>query len=206
MVGIYKVTSPSKKVYIGQSWDIEKRLKGYINNPNKRQTKLFNSIKSYSWKAHNFEVVHELPSDVTQQTLDQYEILYWQLYIELNVEMLNVREPGKGGRFSEESKKKLSESKKGQQPMLGRKHSEETKAKISLARLERNGMKGKKHSEESKKKISEYSKRPRPSTKGRVPWNKGLKGTISEETRQKMSEAKKGRTPWNKGLKKLFIK
>lgn len=37
--------------------------------------------------------------------------------------------------------------------------------------------------------------------KGRTPWNKGLKDTISEETRKKMSDAKKGKIPWNKGLK-----
>jgi hypothetical protein len=40
--------------------------------------------------------------------------------------------------------------------------------------------------------------------KGRIPWNKGLKGVqiCTEETRQKMKESayNKGRTPWNKGI------
>ena len=112
---------------------------------------------------------------------------------------MNVREPGKGGKFSEESKKKLSDSKKGQQGMLGKKHSEETKKKIGNANK---GRKLKPHSEERKKLISEYSKRPRPNAKGRIPWNKGLIDTISDETRAKMSEAKKGRVPWNKGRTK----
>lgn len=202
MVGIYKITSPAGKVYVGQSWNLNKRLKDHSVSPSKKQSKLYNSIKKYGWNNHVFEVIHYLPFDIAQQTLDRYEIVYWQFYKELDIEMLNIREPGKGGRFSEESKRKLSESKKGQQGMLGKKHSEETKAKMSLARLEKNGMRNKKHSEESKKKISEHSKHPRPHMKGRIPWNKGLIGIISEETRQKMSEAKKGRTPWNKGLKK----
>ena len=39
------------------------------------------------------------------------------------------------------------------------------------------------------------------STSGLIPWNKGLKGIYSEETRKKMSEANKGKKAWNKGLK-----
>ena len=203
MVGIYKITNPSKKVYIGQSWDLEKRRKNYSNNPSKGQLLIYNSIKKYGWSAHSFDIVCELPNDITQSILDQYEILYWSMHIDCNFKLMNIREPGKGGKFSEESKKKLSFSKKGQQGMLGKKQSEETKKKISLARLKNNWMRGKKHSEETKKLISEKSKRPRPANKGRIPWNKGLTGTISEETRAKMSEAKKGRVPWNKGVKNL---
>ncbi len=35
----------------------------------------------------------------------------------------------------------------------------------------------------------------------RASWNKGKPGCYSEETIQKMSEAKKGKTTWNKGKK-----
>ena len=61
-----------------------------------------------------------------------------------------------GYKFSEESKLKMSESRKG------KKHSEETKQKLRELNL------GKKHSEESKKKIGESSSK-------RTPWNKGIK-------------------------------
>lgn len=39
--------------------------------------------------------------------------------------------------------------------------------------------------------------------KGRIPWNKGLKGMqkASEEAKLKMSISRKGRKPWNTGLK-----
>jgi len=57
MIGIYKITSPSKKIYIGQSIDIEKRFKYYLNLNCKKQTKLYNSLKKYGYKKHFFEVI-----------------------------------------------------------------------------------------------------------------------------------------------------
>jgi hypothetical protein len=47
MIGIYKITSPSKKVYIGQSVNIEKRKYFYEIGNCKKQIKLYNSIKKY---------------------------------------------------------------------------------------------------------------------------------------------------------------
>ena len=47
MIGIYKITSPSGKVYIGQSLDINERKKHYINiNAVKKQVKIFNSLNN----------------------------------------------------------------------------------------------------------------------------------------------------------------
>ena len=38
LIGIYKITSPSNKIYIGQSLDIDRRFKTYKNiNKVKRQ-------------------------------------------------------------------------------------------------------------------------------------------------------------------------
>lgn len=39
---------------------------------------------------------------------------------------------------------------------------------------------------------------------GFEPWNKGIKGCFSEETIQRMSEAKLGYIPWNKGVDKCY--
>ena len=200
MIGIYKITSPTGKIYIGQSWDIEKRSEYYTKRPNRNQIKIYNSIKKYGWITHSFETIHELPNDIDQNILDNYEILYWVFYIDCGFTMLNARQPGKGGKLSDEAKKKISESAKGHTRNVGRKHSDDTKNKMSLARIQNNGMKGKKLSDEHKQKISEYSKRPRPNMKGRIPWNKGLKNCITEETRKKLSEKKKGKAPWNKGM------
>ncbi len=72
--------------------------------------------------------------------------------------------------FSEETKNKMSEAKKGNKIWLGKEHSEESKMKMSESK------KGKEHSEEAKRKMSE--------------WQIGRK--LPEETKQKMSESLKG--------------
>nr|NP_043747.1 hypothetical protein AlmafMp28 [Allomyces macrogynus]AAC49248.1 ORF211 [Allomyces macrogynus] len=60
-----------------------------------------------------------------------------------------------GVKASDETKAKMSESRKGRTPMLGKTHTEETKAKISEAiKGENNPMFGKTHTEEAKAKIS----------------------------------------------------
>jgi group I intron endonuclease len=129
MVGIYKITSPSNKINIGQSWNIEQRKNTYSQLGCKGQTKLYNSLQKYGWKQHKFDIIHELPEDVTQEVLNQYEILYWQQYKDYGFDMLNIREPGSKGKLSDETKQKLRIPR-----------SEQTKLKQSLAH------KGKKHS------------------------------------------------------------
>lgn len=56
--GIYKITSPSGRVYIGQSTNIKERFKNY-SNPNriKSQTKLYNSLKKYGVENHQFDII-----------------------------------------------------------------------------------------------------------------------------------------------------
>jgi predicted GIY-YIG superfamily endonuclease len=46
---IYKITSPSEKVYIGQSRNIQRRVKNYKRIDCKQQTILYNSINKYGW-------------------------------------------------------------------------------------------------------------------------------------------------------------
>lgn len=110
MVGIYKITSPSGKVYIGQSWDIVARWTKYSPLPHKKQRHIYNSILKYGVKNHKFEIIHELPKDVVQEVLDNYEVLYWQLYKDCGVQVMNIREPGRGGKNSEETRQKMKEN------------------------------------------------------------------------------------------------
>ena len=56
-IGIYKITSPSKKIYIGQSIDIEYRWKSYKRLHCQTQTKLYNSLKKYGSDKHKFEIL-----------------------------------------------------------------------------------------------------------------------------------------------------
>ncbi len=106
-VGIYRITSPSGKVYIGQSWDIKKRISYYNTVSCKSQKVLYNSLCKYGFSAHIFEVIHQLPPDCTQEILDMYEIFYIETYKNANIVLLNVKSGGKGGKHSEETKQLL---------------------------------------------------------------------------------------------------
>lgn len=132
MVGIYKISSPSNKVYIGQSWEIEKRWYHYkYLLPYQRQFKLLNSFKKYGLDGHLFEIVHELPPDVTQMILDEYEKFYINQYKECGIELMNCTDGGKGGKLCEETKKRISER------QMGSKRSIETRKKMSEANRRR---------------------------------------------------------------------
>lgn len=57
--GIYKITSPVNKVYIGNSVNIKERWKTYKALSCKRQKKLYNSLLSHGPENHIFEIVEE---------------------------------------------------------------------------------------------------------------------------------------------------
>src|SRR6185369_2061533 len=94
MVGIYKITSPSGKIYIGQTWNFQKRLRDYRNMKDRRQLKLFNSFQKYGFDSHEMKIVHELPVDVSQETLNTYEQFYMDAYRNCGIELLNLKEAG----------------------------------------------------------------------------------------------------------------
>lgn len=136
MVGIYKITSPSGKVNIGQSWNVERRIRHYHYPKGcPDQIKLHNSFKKHGVKNHTFEIIHELPDDVTQEVLNTYETLYWQLYIDAGSKMLNMREPGSNGKFLPETLKKMSESGKRRMDKIGRLTDEEKQQRKIQSRL-----------------------------------------------------------------------
>lgn len=61
MIGIYKITSPSNNIYIGQSINLERRLARYKSNLNssKGQIRLNRSFIKYGVENHLFEIVLE---------------------------------------------------------------------------------------------------------------------------------------------------
>ena len=136
MIGIYKITSPSGKIYIGQSWDIDLRFAKYHQVRWDKQRKLYASFKSYGLENHVFEVVHELPKDVDQEVIDIYEILYISQYRELGIELLNIREGGSRGKHSEETKtlfkSNLNLFSKGHSVNKGRKQSDDERKRRSI--------------------------------------------------------------------------
>ena len=86
MIGIYKITSPSGKIYIGQSQNIEKRKYYYQKKCSKSQPKLHNSILKYGFENHKFEIVEECDVEL----LNERERFYQDLYNVLSDNGLNL--------------------------------------------------------------------------------------------------------------------
>ena len=149
MIGIYKIISPNKNIYIGQSINIEKRFSDYkkLNNC-KKQTALYRSFLKYGVEKHLFEIICECKIS----ELNHKERYYQDLYSAIGKNGLNCRltaSNDRSGKLSEETKQKLSNSKKG------KKKSEEFKLNKSIkSRGESNVMYGKKHTITSKLKMS----------------------------------------------------
>lgn len=152
MIGIYKITSPTKKVYIGQSIDIEKRFLTYKKLTCKGQTILYRSLKKHGFNKHVFEIVCECEiSD-----LNNKERYYQELYSAIGLSGMNcqlVDTKNEKRIFSEETKLKMSISAKkktitlehraksisilieNNKKRIGRNLSFETKEKLRIANL-----------------------------------------------------------------------
>jgi group I intron endonuclease len=128
--GIYKITSPSGKIYIGQSIDIEKRWeKNYKTLKCKSQIKLYYSLNKYGWDQHMSEIIEECNSN---ELLERET--YWKNYYKvLEIPSLCCRIDGKGGKLSKETKQKISFSSKGISRNKGIPKSKEHKVKMSEA-------------------------------------------------------------------------
>jgi group I intron endonuclease len=77
MTGIYKIASPSGKVYIGQSVDIDRRWKRHKGD-NNTNSLLNKSLSKYGPNNHSWNIIHELPNDVDRNILNKYEQLYME--------------------------------------------------------------------------------------------------------------------------------
>lgn len=58
-IGIYKITSPSGLIYIGQSINIHKRFSAYKKLDCNNQPKLKRSLLKYGYANHTFEIIEE---------------------------------------------------------------------------------------------------------------------------------------------------
>ena len=135
MVGIYKITNPKNKVYIGQSIDIDARLYRYKKIENcKVQTKIYNSLRKYGVENHTFEVVWLC--NVSE--LNYFERKFQLKYNTIGETGLNCKITGdddRSGYASDEFRKKIGFNALGNKNMLGKKHSLESRKKMSKARL-----------------------------------------------------------------------
>lgn len=115
-IGIYGITSPSGKVYIGQSWNISERFGNYRRCECKKQRVLLFSFQKYGVGAHSFEVIHSLTPHTSQSEMDRLEQFYMDSSRAQGIVLLNCREAGSRGKLSEETKARMSASLTGRTP------------------------------------------------------------------------------------------
>lgn len=179
MTGIYKITSPTGKIYIGQSRQCGIRFTRYKNKNCKRQPKIYSSLNKYGPESHKYEIICHLPNDVSNEILNSYEELYIRAYKDCGFELLNLTGGGhKNQELSDDTRDKLRKAATGKKYWLGRRHSEEAKEKIRI------GNTGKVFTKERLKKMSE-------SQKGKAGISFGTKRT--EEQKKRIGDASRGR-------------
>lgn len=102
--GIYKITSPSGRVYIGQSKDIYKRWGHYKRMKCESQKLIYYSFCKYGVDNHLFEIIHVCDKS-------ELDLLEKKYVLDFNSveEGLNIRYGGKNGEISEQQKKQISE-------------------------------------------------------------------------------------------------
>lgn len=91
---LYKIVSPSGKVYIGQTSNLNLRIRMYKYKTCKSQKILYNSIKKYGWDKHIFTILKKLKT--TLEIIDALEIKYIAQYKALNIS-LNIASGGRNG-------------------------------------------------------------------------------------------------------------
>lgn len=177
LIGIYKITSPIGRVYIGQTVDWLRRSLEYKNlNKSKQQTKLHRSFQKYGIEYHEFLFIEEC--NIHQ--LNERE-RYWQEFYNVIEEGLNcqlVKCSDKSGHLSEDTRKSISKS------LVGIPKSEDHINKLTKP-----------------KKGNTNSLKGRPSGRKGIPFSEERKANIrkgklgfthSEETKDKIRKTKKG--------------
>lgn len=143
------ITSPTGRLYIGSTINIERRISHYKCTLGKSQRKLYNSLKKYSWENHKFEIIMTCPLE----DMLKYEMLIGFGFNVLDVQNLNCKLPKFGEEYivvSDETRLKMSNW------QIGRKMSDEARLKMS------NKATGRLRSEETKLKISQNNRMKKP--------------------------------------------
>lgn len=139
--GIYKITSPTNKVYIGESVDITRRFKSYNNLQCKNQKKLYSSLIKHGVIFHTFEIIEHC-------AIEELKVKerYWQDYYNV------IEKNGLNLKLTETSEKKQVHSEETLFKMRGVNNSQWGKKRPDIAlRNKKNILKGEKHPNFGKK-------------------------------------------------------
>lgn len=183
---VYIHTCPNNKRYIGVTKNPKPEYRWSNGEGYKSNKHFYRAIQKYGWKSIKHDVF-EVTTESEMYYLEKYLIAYYHTnHPDIGYNKSSGGEfSSYGCRHSNETKIKMSNTKKG------KRLSEETKHRISVSR------KGMHFSEEHKRKLSDAKKGKKRSDevknklKGRTAWNKGV--SLSEEVKLKMKGLKKGK-------------
>lgn len=144
---IYKITSPSNKVYVGKTYDLKKRISSHKSSSKRgKNILLHNSIRKYGWDSHKLEVIEECHDDVMNDR-EIFWIAELKTYCYDYKSGLNMTKGADGQRSTwmhkTELRKMYSEKFSGEgNPFYGKKHTEESRKIISEKAIIRNKKSG----------------------------------------------------------------
>jgi len=175
IIGVYKITNPKGRIYIGSSSNIRARFSSYKNLHCADQPKLYNSFVKYGIENHTFVIEKECEYDDLYKNEREIGEKYSVLKYGLNCALPTYAD--KKQAFSEEARLRISMSKRGNKnpqfgkvgilsTMFGKKKTPEQLINQSNALKGRTGksgadhhMFGKKHTDEAIAKMLIANKR-----------------------------------------------
>ncbi len=111
MIGIYKITSPTGRIYIGQSTNIALRWTNYHKLRAKGQVKLYKSLLKYGPENHTYEVLLECNIESLNERERHFQELYNVLEDGLNCRLTKTNDKsGKTAPFTQAHRAKLKEA------------------------------------------------------------------------------------------------
>lgn len=187
MIVIYKITSPTGKIYIGQTCNFAQRMRAYSKmNKKSSQAKIRNSILKYGWLSHVSEIIDQTEDDIIANLLETKYIKHFDSFRNgLNCTETGTNTAVRGRNVTEECKKKISIRIKElykdptYKPVRYRPHTEQAKKKMKMSRSLQGPC-----SEETKQKMRQAR----------------LGKPLSSETKDKLSKIRKGRINPTRGL------
>lgn len=117
--GIYKITSPSGKIYIGQSSNIERRMIEHKYRSKSKNLKLYSSLRKYGIDNHKIDVLFLSENKYEKDRMESIYIRYYDS-IENGLNHIDVLSGGcgfTGKKHTEENVLKIKERMKGYTPI-----------------------------------------------------------------------------------------
>lgn len=122
---------PTGEAYVGQTmFSLDKRRKGHLADARRgKQTKFYEAIRKYGCDAFQWSILFEFSGSFSQDDVNKAED-YWIRHLNtLHPHGLNLRGGGSCGIMSEETKRKIANSR------TGKRHSAATRKLMSRMKL-----------------------------------------------------------------------